>query len=190
MKTAIWDILTFQGPMNNPIPLYHTKTAKGLALYLHRLNGCKVYYTGHSLGGGLATLMGAYIFASTNLAPAGIISFGSPPVGNYDFCNWFNEFIPAAVSWRFVKGDEFAPMAPPLPFTVQETARQFHHVNGLILVEDLDNPNPHQRPQNEMTDRLNELVSQVNLLKILTDHNIASTLRALRAQRVVSLPPN
>lgn len=188
METASRQVaLTFQmGPVGivNPIPPNHSVTAFKLASYLHRRDGCKVYYTGHSLGGGLATLMGADMLASANLSAAGIISFGSPSVGDEDFCSWFNEEFnnhndPAAVSWRFVKGDEFAPMAPPLPFTVPETAQQFHHVGGLILVENPRDPNPPQRSQQEMTDCMNDLAHQGNLSKIIMDHNLASTLRAL-----------
>lgn len=86
-KTSINAKLNFHIGAYNPIAPNHEVTALELAVYLHR-RGCQVYYTGHSLGGGLGTLMAADVFARTGLSSAaGVISFGSPPVGDGTFAN-------------------------------------------------------------------------------------------------------
>jgi hypothetical protein len=62
------------------------------------------------------------------------LSFGLLPVKDKDFWIWFTEQLTNykiwyIVSWRFVNGDEFAPIAPPRPVTVPEMA------NSSIVLE-------------------------------------------------------
>lgn len=153
-------------------------------------HGCKVYLTGHSLGGGLCTLLGAHQVKTAGLEVSGVISFGSPSVGNEEFCEWFNAHFQnfetnaqspqdTSVSWRFVNGDEFAPMAPPLPFTDSKSSEQFRHVGDLIRVGKLLVEPGHQRSRAEMVKRMNKLAQAGNLSKIILDHNLATTLRCL-----------
>ncbi len=51
----------------------------------------KVWFTGHSLGAAMATIM-AYRFATDDTLPnpAGLFTYGSPRVGNRTFINHFN----------------------------------------------------------------------------------------------------
>ncbi len=51
----------------------------------------KVWFTGHSLGAAMATIM-AYRFATDDTlpTPAGLFTYGSPRVGNRTFINYFN----------------------------------------------------------------------------------------------------
>ena len=153
-------------------------SALGLALYLHNKEDFKIYCTGHSLGGGLATLFGAYL-VSFGVYPAAVISFGSPPVGDESFCEWFQQEVP--VSWRFVNEDEFAPMAPPIPFTEgRPTAEQeLRHVNGLIRCEALGQHDPAAPTPEVMKARIFELCRQGHSSKLALDHNLAVTLRRL-----------
>jgi len=52
----------------------------------------KLYITGHSLGGALATLFGFYAAASSSLPlPVTVVSVASPRVGNIDFARAFVE---------------------------------------------------------------------------------------------------
>ena len=48
----------------------------------------------NSLGGGLATLMGAYVrdqFGASATTRSHVVSSGSPPVGNPQFKKWFDQ---------------------------------------------------------------------------------------------------
>jgi triacylglycerol lipase len=97
-----------------------------------RKNNQKVFLTGHSLGGALATLC-AYRFQKVGGVPmAGVYVFGSPRVGDIGFANQYNNLLKDK-TFRWVKNLDFAsklPVAagPPLPTT------QFHHVGGLNFI--------------------------------------------------------
>jgi len=193
MKSAAFGTgLEFQtGNISAPFRAHHCANDLALALIQR---GCRVYCTGHSLGGGLSTLFGAHVRKFSGLTPAGIVTFGSPPVGNQKFCHWFGQCFKShineegetkSVSWRFVNSDEFAPMAPPLPFVNPNTAEQFHHVGGLIRAESLLDATDYQRTQEEMTDRMRELAGERKLTKIILDHNPATVLRGLRQHRKI-----
>ncbi|CAM8944162.1 unnamed protein product [Rhodiola kirilowii] len=76
----------------------------------------KVYITGHSLGGALATLL-ALELSSSQLAKRGAISvtmynFGSPRVGNRRFAEVYNEKV--RDSWRVVNHRDIIPTVPRL----------------------------------------------------------------------------
>jgi hypothetical protein len=159
-------------------------SALDLALFLHGRN-CKIYCTGHSLGGGLATLLGARM-CTWNLQPAAIISFGAPPVGDQAFVDWFAGNI--RVSWRFVHGDEFAPMSPPFPFTDPVGDEQvLRHVRGLIFIDrDTGRIEQNQQVLNQRSDpaemvrRLEQLQANNQLMNIILDHVLTLTIQALR----------
>ena len=150
---------------------------------LRQKYGCKIYFTGHSLGGGLCSLMGAYMAAQTPpIVPTAVITFGSPPVaGNAVFTRWYSSTVPH--TWRFVNRDEFAPMAPPLPFT---TRVQLLHVSKLIQVQNMSNLVPTVPSYPQMKQRLEQLFFQHNLIFLLLNHNPVSTLRAMDDQ----IPPS
>lgn len=152
-------------------------TAFELAVSLNRTN-CKIYCTGHSLGGGLASLLGAYMTARELSPPAAVITFGSPPVAANDaFVDMFTNAIPR--SWRFVNGKEFAPMAPPLPYT---TNIEFYHVRQLIRVQRMQDTRPLVPTRAQCIALLEYLDRKQKLLSIIVDHNPVLTLRALDSQ--------
>ena len=143
-------------------------------------DGVKIYTTGHSLGGGLATLFGAHIRLEFNVTPAAVVTFGSPPVaGNEAFIRWFRASIPC--NWRFVFGKEFGPLSPPLPFT--STARLMH-VDGLVDVQNLRCADTQQLSYDEQIVYLDQLARTMDLSSLFYDHNPVLTLRVLHMEAV------
>lgn len=74
----------------------------------------KLYITGHSLGGALATLAALDIAVNTKFNTPTVISFGSPRVGNSDFVLAFNQHISRSI--RVVNINDFIPKFPPSNF--------------------------------------------------------------------------
>jgi triacylglycerol lipase len=97
-----------------------------------RTNNQKVFLTGHSLGGALATLC-AYRFQKVGGVPvSGVYVFGSPRVGDVGFANAYNDLLKAK-TFRWVKNLDFAsklPVSagPPLLTTM------YHHVGQLNFI--------------------------------------------------------
>jgi|SaaInlV_165m_DNA_3_1040750.scaffolds.fasta_scaffold07371_4 triacylglycerol lipase len=75
---------------------------------------------GHSLGGGIASIA-ALKYTSNLEIPTYCITFGSPRVGNSDFCKEFNNKILSSI--RIVNDDDPIPLVP-LPCT-------YTHVDGI-----------------------------------------------------------
>lgn len=102
-----------------------------------RTNNQKVFLTGHSLGGALATLC-AYRFQKVGGVPvSGVYVFGSPRVGDIGFANEYNDLLKAK-TFRWVKNLDFAsklPVSagPPLPTTM------YHHVGQLNFISQKGN---------------------------------------------------
>lgn len=161
-----------------PQPVTGERTALELLTSLSRAN-CKIYYTGHSLGGGLSILLSSFLAAHVQSTPTAVITFGSPPVaGNQAFVDWFAGVVPHA-SWRFINRHEFAPLAPPLPYT---TTVWLLHVQQLIQAQTMAIRNPPVPTHSETIQLLDGLFRQRNLLSLILDHNPVSTLRALDRQ--------
>lgn len=91
----------------------------------------KIMVTGHSLGGGLATL-GAYEIARAKLVPKDnleIYTYGGAIVGDKTFYTQFQTDVPHM--WRIVNDRDLIPRLPP-----KAIARKFgyKHVGKLVLV--------------------------------------------------------
>jgi triacylglycerol lipase len=75
-------------------------------LVANRLAGQRIWLTGHSLGGALATLAAAYLGAE---AIQGLYTYGCPRVGDAAFAS----ILPAQSYIRFVHRDDWVPTVPP-----------------------------------------------------------------------------
>lgn len=79
-------------------------------------SGWKVYTTGHSLGGALATLMAAALADRNQAEKSGfalsMYNFGSPRVGNEKFVSQYNRSVPD--SFRLVNEADAVPRVPLL----------------------------------------------------------------------------
>lgn len=67
-----------------------------------------LFITGHSMGGGLATLCAVDLQASLR-PPTALYTFGAPPVGDYDFLRWFTTSPLAANTFRVTRNFDVMP---------------------------------------------------------------------------------
>lgn len=68
----------------------------------------RVVYTGHSLGGALATLLSGVVNPPPRCTQQLIVSFGSPRIGDQALADGLS-----APHWRFVHGADLVPDLPP-----------------------------------------------------------------------------
>ena len=94
----------------------------------------KVWITGHSLGGALATLAAAR--ASEWLDIAGVYTFGQPLVGNRRFAKLFNRRFRDRFH-RFVNDGDIVPKVPPAPLYAHVDQRFHFDTEGGIIEEAL-----------------------------------------------------
>lgn len=75
-----------------------------------------IFFTGHSLGGALATLSSLDVQLTLGMNPTklSVSSFGSPRVGNNSFQQIYDEVIPT--HWRFVAGGDLISRLPKLGY--------------------------------------------------------------------------
>ena len=101
-----------------------------------------IVFTGHSLGGALATIAAAEWH--DNYPPATIYTFGQPAVGRMGFRDFFFEQYPGRF-FRFVNSDDLVAMLPP----------NYKHVGKLIHFDDDGHTDSIlQSVQNELSDLL------------------------------------
>lgn len=110
--------------------------------YLNKLDGkgCKIWITGHSLGGALAVLCGG-LYGKAQ----GVYTYGSPRVGDEDF----KEHAGVRV-YRIVNGEDIVPRMPSFFVFVHVGELKFIDDNGIIhdtivYMEHIDN-----QPRDEM----------------------------------------
>lgn len=85
------------------------------ALEASRTNGQTVWITGHSLGGALAMLAGAWLhFEEPNLLADGIITFGQPRVCDRELAAACDKAF-VKRTHRFVNNNDIVPHMPPEP---------------------------------------------------------------------------
>jgi triacylglycerol lipase len=93
----------------------HSGFAKGLARVWDRVlprlpkkgSGLSLWVTGHSLGGGLATLAANALCNDPNYEVAGTYTYGSPRVGNLAYYADYK-----AINFRCVNNDDVVPQVP------------------------------------------------------------------------------
>jgi len=92
---------------------------------LYSIEPRPIFFTGHSLGGALATLS-SYDTVKTMNPGEGVFvyTYGSPRAGNYQFVKEYDAVVPC--TWRMVNAHDPVTMMPP--------AFLFHHVGQVALV--------------------------------------------------------
>lgn len=88
-------------------PVWH-KVAAALRGFRRARGGLSVWFTGHSLGGALATLAAARARADGPFPVAGLVTFGCPRVGDLDFVEDLTAELGERV-WRIVNNSDIVP---------------------------------------------------------------------------------
>jgi triacylglycerol lipase len=101
--------------------------------------GCKIWVTGHSLGGALATL-----FAGRYGNVQGVYTFGSPRVGNEVFKEHFE-----AGMYRFVNNRDIVPRLPPPGAYVHVGTLKFIDRDGILKDTMIENERPDHSSRDE-----------------------------------------
>jgi pimeloyl-ACP methyl ester carboxylesterase len=103
-------------------------------------NPPKVFLTGHSLGGGLATLC-AYAFRQLEDIPVqGVYTFGGVKVGTRQFRESYNDLSAGnggtlrQCTFRWVRGNDFAARLPRAGAPIPTQATMYHHVGRLNFI--------------------------------------------------------
>lgn len=91
----------------------------------------KIFVTGHSLGGALATLC-ALEFKRLGLDPDGVFTFGAPRVGNKAFAEIYNRSL-KDVTFNFVNEGDPVPLMPTLLMGYRDCGHEvFLRRNGAV----------------------------------------------------------
>lgn len=134
------------------------KGAQGISEALLNLEpGIAIYFTGHSLGGALATLAAhkAMVYQSS-FQVTGLYTFGSPRTSQHDLTMAINREL-GDRSYRVVNYIDVVPRLPPrIPFILQ-----FHHIDHLIYFSQ-----SHKHMMRKRS-RLNILMADTGVLLLL-----------------------
>lgn len=95
----------------------------------------RLYITGHSLGGALATLCALDLAVNTSFASLQLMTFGSPRVGDPDFSKACANYVPD--SYRIANLFDIVPLAPPNVYKPprQDEVYYFSHVKARWMLE-------------------------------------------------------
>jgi lipase (class 3) len=81
--------------------------------------------TGHSLGGAVAALAGAYFTATGAGAVHAIYTFGQPRIGLHNFCNTYTQILDGKLT-RFVNKSDVVPRVPFRGMDYSDEGRMIH----------------------------------------------------------------
>ncbi|KAJ7562907.1 hypothetical protein O6H91_03G088600 [Diphasiastrum complanatum] len=99
-------------------PLAYDELTATIKSLLHSHKNAKLFITGHSLGGALATLFTAMLFSCKEDAVAeriaAVYTFGQPRAGNQQFANYMDAKLntPICRYFRVVYSDDIVPRVP------------------------------------------------------------------------------
>jgi triacylglycerol lipase len=91
-----------------------------------------LYITGHSLGGGLATLMAARLVADKSRGVHAVHTFGSPRVGDTDFVKAYQLAL-GHCTYRIVNGEDLVTRVPPR--VIPGTQWRYDHVGQIVYFD-------------------------------------------------------
>eukprot|EP00667_Euglena_gracilis_P001273 EG_transcript_1273 len=87
------------------------ETLQKVAEAVQDCSAAKIYISGHSLGGAIATLAAYEVSRAHPDRHVVLYTFGSPRVGNAQFCRQFDKEVPCM--WRIENEKDMVPTVPP-----------------------------------------------------------------------------
>ena len=99
---------------------------KHIKEYLKKNKDAPIIFTGHSLGGALATLASLYFQMLLPELTVSCVTFGSPRVGDSTFVKLYEEHVKE--TYRYVNDNDPVPCIP--------TSWRFQHIPGLIWLNE------------------------------------------------------
>jgi triacylglycerol lipase len=107
--------------------VYQSARDQVLTAVLAAPTNLPLYITGHSLGGGLATLAALDLAVNTPFANPVVYSFASPRVGDPDFAA--KSDVAVQTHWRVLNTLDVVPVLPPEQIFDGKETLQFKHVD-------------------------------------------------------------
>lgn len=105
---------------------------RGISLFTEGDNEYKLLFTGHSLGGALATIA-AGDYAARKGGQICVMSYGAPKVGNFNFARRFNELVPN--TFRIVNDSDLVSRMPR-SLSTGGALNRYKHSGRTVLVND------------------------------------------------------
>lgn len=145
-----------------------TELDKRLAMIMSRPQPPKLWFTGHSLGGALATISASHYLSLYKEHIQGLYTFGSPRVGNGSFRDMLEDELPGRI-FRIVHRDD---LITKIPFADLKGGN-YRHVGQLKFIDNdselIDNPSFVQTGVDELRSLSSNLLS--GLTGLLTSNN-------------------
>ena len=126
----------------------------------------RIVFTGHSIGGAIATIAGVlarYVYADLTLE---VITFGSPRVGDILFVEQFARTVTSSL--RVVRESDIIPIVYPI-------AASFHHVTDSMCIDCATIPSREISPYSRIKLAVNSIGRS-----LMRHHEVARYLKSIR----------
>ncbi|CAL2044318.1 unnamed protein product [Caenorhabditis brenneri] len=107
--------------------LWNKGMRNDVEMILNEKKDVKVWFFGHSLGGGLASIASSYVAKTYEIdgSRTKLVTFGMPRIGDIDLAEAHDELVPD--SWRIEHSKDPIPALPPRTFPDDIDKGSFHH---------------------------------------------------------------
>lgn len=120
------------GKVHRGFRTYTDRVWKPVNAYISSVKNKEIWFTGHSLGAAMATLMARRCVMDINMKVPTLFTYGSPRVGNRAYINEFNNHLK---HHRWVNDGDIVTKVPLVPFYYH--CGTMHHIDssGKVTVE-------------------------------------------------------
>lgn len=136
----------------------------------------RIIFTGHSMGGSIATIAAAYYASMFTKMYITCHTFGTPATGNQSFVDWFKDGVDE--STRLEIEEDLVPLIP--------INKQFHHIpDGVRLKENGDVDNSYEVTYTTYADIISKLLRKSDLHALTVNHSCEKYLERLLSIKYV-----